>query len=173
MIYHSQELSISNTWVTLSASPHQEFFSNLWRIKCIQSVFCNMTVSKLPATFSFPTWFSCRKKQMSWIRKFKPRCWTCLSARWLIHISWCFDFPVKGLSGWQREIDCDISANHQGTLRRLMEILLGAEEAKVKRLVPQWERRMWEWHLVTNLLSVSQTDTGVVFWHSCSFIWWE
>lgn len=44
-----------------------------------------------------------------------------------------------------------------------MEILLGVEEAKVKRLVPQWERRMWEGHLVTNLLSISQTDTGVVF----------
>lgn len=72
-----------------------------------------------------------------------------------------FDFRVlpceKVPVGWQKEIDCDINANHQGPLRRLMEILFSVEEVKVKRLVPQWEQRMRERHLTTSLLSVSQT----------------
>lgn len=62
------------------------------------------------------------------------------------------------MDGRQTEIDCDISANHQGTLSRLMETQFSMEEAKVKRLVAQWEQRMWEWHSATSLLSVSQTE---------------
>lgn len=68
-----------------------------------------------------------------------------------------FDFLWKVPVGWQKEIDCDINANHQGTLRRLMEILFSVEDAEVKRLVPQWEKRMWEWYSTTSLLGVSQT----------------
>lgn len=74
---------------------------------------------------------------------------------------WLFDFWRATLRkipvGLEKEIDCDIGANHQGTLFCLMEILFSVEEFKVKRLVPQCEQRMWEWHLTTRLLSVSQT----------------
>ncbi len=111
-----------------------------------------------------PTWFSCRIKQTSGICE-KPNVMfrlneplSTMGLKVAAHSVW---FPCTSLRkapvGWQREIDCDINASHQGSLRRLMEAAFSAEEAKVKRLVPQWEQRMWEWRLATSLLGVSQT----------------
>lgn len=102
------------------------------------------------------------KKQTPRIFEYKTRCsnWMSLSAcGWFKVAAWCLNLisPWKASVGRKKEIDCDISANHQGTLRRLMEILFSVEEARVKRLVPQREQRMWEWHSTTSLLSVSQT----------------
>lgn len=121
----------------------------------ITSVFLNCLV--LAMFSSCPTWFSCRIKQtrICGYKLNEPLSTMVIQGSCLV---FDFDFPVKGLC-WLAEGDW---LWHQCkppgyTLHRLMEMLFSVEEAKVKRLVPQWEQRMWEWHSTTSLLSVSQT----------------
>lgn len=70
---------------------------------------------------SCPTWFSCRIEQTSRICEYQMWCshWVSLSARWWFKVAaWCLILISlwKVSVGWQKEIDCDISANHLGEL---------------------------------------------------------
>lgn len=72
-----------------------------------------------------------------------------------------FDFSVlpceRSLLAGRRRLRAT-SAQTTGVLGSVWrKYCLVWKKFKVKRLVPQWERRMWEWHLTTSPLSVSQT----------------
>lgn len=127
---------------------------------------------------SYPTWFSCRTKQTSRICEYKMWCsnWMSLSARWWFKVAaWCLILisPWKVSVGWQREIDCDISANHQGILCTVWwKCCLVWKKPRLKGSCHSGSSGCGSGtqQQASSVSLRQQRDTDAVFWHCWSFI---